>query len=189
MLDSTVTESIKDVIDIFSTRANKGDDQVKKVASQLGSGSGLGPMKCQLARLTGTSTSAKKRKTDPVGDGADEAEYEPRENKPKPNTKGDRVKTSIKKYKETRREPDGRAYVVLKAANPEVCHIIPRSANSTDRNRRIFSSALVRLHYLEASDIFQEGWEEDDISELLSNELGCSDRPWNMICLNRQLHD
>lgn len=75
---------------------------------------------------------------------------------------------------------DRSACILLGTANPEACHIIPFAINSTQRSvaevwdRRRFDclwpDTPVRRH------------------RLLTGHLGCSDKVWNMISLNRQMH-
>lgn len=61
--------------------------------------------------------------------------------------------------------------------NPEVCHIIPFSANSSAERRHMLEDTYNVLESVVG-----------DRATLLLGQPGSSDRSWNMICLNRQLH-
>ncbi|CAK7232072.1 hypothetical protein SCUCBS95973_008138 [Sporothrix curviconia] len=74
-------------------------------------------------------------------------------------------------------ERDGDRCVVMGTLHPEVCHIIPFSANNS-------MEKLYEL--LKTNDILKAL--VGSHSSLLLAKPGCSDRSWNMICLNRQLH-
>ncbi len=64
----------------------------------------------------------------------------------------------------------------MKTANPDACHIFPFSANNS-------SNKVLRLR--SSSDIIRY-W----ISQptLITSGVSCSDKAWNMLCLNTQMH-
>ena len=76
---------------------------------------------------------------------------------------------------------DHGACLLTGTASPEACHIIPFAVNSTEEEQ-------ARL--LEARNAFDliPGSEPVRRYKLLTVHLGCSDKAWNMLSLNRQLH-
>jgi len=75
---------------------------------------------------------------------------------------------------------DQAAGVFFGFADPEACHILPFTINSTAANRdKLFE--------------FREGLaigtdNTTKLSDLLFHSIDCPDKAWNMLLLNRQLH-
>ncbi|RSM14650.1 hypothetical protein CEP52_001322 [Fusarium oligoseptatum] len=81
-------------------------------------------------------------------------------------------------------ERDGKACVLMRTVDPHVCHIIPFSWNNKELNIR--NTALVFEH---AAAFLGRDWKRKYQTHL--QNPGCpggSDKAWNMICLNLQLH-
>lgn len=72
---------------------------------------------------------------------------------------------------------DSSKCIFMQTKNPECCHIFPFAANSSERNLGNLRETLSILHCLIG-----------DQRRLLISEVACSDRVWNMLSLNRQLH-
>lgn len=85
-----------------------------------------------------------------------------------------------------RRDMDKNMCIVLKTADPEVCHIVPHSANKTEERR---SKVESYIHYTDVL-LFADDYEhqKEQAKRLFARSPGCSDRKWNMVCLNRMLH-
>ncbi|POR37327.1 Uncharacterized protein TPAR_02483 [Tolypocladium paradoxum] len=79
-------------------------------------------------------------------------------------------------------ERDNHACIVTGIIQAEVCHILPFALNSTQKNLEVTRHASGFLTALFGTSY------EDDAGTLLYDSIGCSDRAWNMLCLNRQLH-
>lgn len=75
---------------------------------------------------------------------------------------------------------DRGACVFLGSADPEACHILPFAINSTNANRQEL------LGYRGGLAIGTD--DTTKLSNLLVSSLGCSDKAWNMLLLNRQMH-
>lgn len=71
---------------------------------------------------------------------------------------------------------DGETCVLTKTGNPEICHIFPYAANS----------ALTKFERLVDVRPVIGHWTK--LPTLLTDQLGSSDRAWNMISLSPQLH-
>ncbi|KAJ4861529.1 HNH endonuclease domain-containing protein [Trichoderma breve] len=78
---------------------------------------------------------------------------------------------------------DGNACVLMQTAMPEVCHILPFSISTTDAALRFFSHKCGSLIYG-----LQFGTDDNKTLTDMSKNRGWSDKAWNMLCLNRQLH-
>jgi hypothetical protein len=76
-------------------------------------------------------------------------------------------------------ERDGDICIISGTANPEACHIVPFAFNSSEEN--LNARLLDPLILLAASPA-------GDIEDLLTAKLGCSDKSWNTLTLNSQLH-
>ncbi|CAK7246405.1 MAG: hypothetical protein STHCBS139747_008035 [Sporothrix thermara] len=83
-----------------------------------------------------------------------------------------------KQQSEMCKERDGNRCIVMGTLNPKVCHIVPLSVNNS-------AEELSKLQ--RAGDILTALFGTH--SSLLLEQPGCSERAWNMLCLNRQLHD
>jgi hypothetical protein len=68
----------------------------------------------------------------------------------------------------------------LGTADPEVCHIIPFAINSNLKNMRKIRKRMIAASLLAPDP--QNRW------ALLAESLGGTDKAWNMLALNRQLH-
>ncbi|KAL2692104.1 hypothetical protein Neosp_002509 [[Neocosmospora] mangrovei] len=79
---------------------------------------------------------------------------------------------------------DGKACVLMKTVDPHVCHIIPFSWNNKELNIR--NTALVFQHSVA---FLGPDWKKKYETYLRNSGCpGSSDKAWNMICLNLQLH-
>ncbi|KAK4163713.1 hypothetical protein QBC43DRAFT_354155 [Cladorrhinum sp. PSN259] len=84
-----------------------------------------------------------------------------------------------------RKQLDRDRCIITGTANPEVCHIIPFSANVTNaarirwRNCMLAASRLRLLSPLPFSNL----------ASLFASGIGISDRTWNCLCLSPQIHD
>ncbi|KAH7164679.1 hypothetical protein DER46DRAFT_661807 [Fusarium sp. MPI-SDFR-AT-0072] len=87
------------------------------------------------------------------------------------------------------RERDGYACVFTRTSNPEVAHIIPASWNVTSVQIKKTTRLMVAIETLMAEKNKADGWLATNQSLLADPENpGSSDRPWNAVCMNRQLH-
>lgn len=86
------------------------------------------------------------------------------------------------KEKYIRRELDGGRCLITGTANPDVCHIIPRATCARQKLQAQFA-----LHFDKASTLVWDG-ETDNLNAWFTAGLGVSDKAWNMISLNTQLH-
>lgn len=77
---------------------------------------------------------------------------------------------------------DQGVFIVTGMTQPEVSHIIPFAVNSTEKNRGYVRQLFPIIELLLRQEVFTE------IRSLLDGGLGCSDKDWNMLCLNQQLH-
>lgn len=78
---------------------------------------------------------------------------------------------------------DGNACVLMQTAMPEVCHILPFSMSATGAALDFFSKKCGHLIYglLHGTDHYKTLTD-------MSKNCGWSDKAWNMLCLNHQLH-
>ncbi|KAF4500001.1 hypothetical protein FAGAP_3804 [Fusarium agapanthi] len=84
---------------------------------------------------------------------------------------------------------DGKACVFLRTSDPEVAHIIPASWNRDADQIAKTSSLMPAIETLMAEKSEADSWSATNEPLLADSEnLGSSDRPWNAICLNHQLH-
>ncbi|KAK3306111.1 uncharacterized protein B0T15DRAFT_218547 [Chaetomium strumarium] len=110
---------------------------------------------------------------------------------------------------------DNHRCVVLGTGNPEIFHIVPFSLNDNEKSRthlnKYLAVAATLIHYEKPelasdpeyipedadSDSMDDGEDEPEPVHLwaihcrkfFSSKIGVSDRSWNMISLNRQLHN
>lgn len=83
-----------------------------------------------------------------------------------------------------RRMLDNHQCIIMGTSDPEVCHVI--SFNSCARRETV---SHLDMCLLNAAPIFgTEATENEILRKLFSSDVGCSDKAWNMLCLNRQLH-
>ncbi|KAI3329130.1 hypothetical protein HD806DRAFT_519416 [Xylariaceae sp. AK1471] len=78
---------------------------------------------------------------------------------------------------------DDNACLITSTADPEVRHIIPFASCA-----RPNTVATLRHHLIQTSRIFFSGSDVNSTIDLLANEVGGSDKAWNLLCLNQQLH-
>lgn len=76
---------------------------------------------------------------------------------------------------------DHGACILMSTASLEACHVIPFTVNATEAGR----ARLLAVRH--AFDLIP-GSEPAHRYKLLTDHLGCSDKSWNMLSLNRQLH-
>jgi hypothetical protein len=82
-----------------------------------------------------------------------------------------------------RKRLDNNACLITSTADPEVCHIIPFASCARPNTLANF------CHYLtDASWIISPSSDDESTINLLAREVGGSDKAWNMLCLNQQLH-
>ncbi|KAF5021711.1 hypothetical protein F66182_6238 [Fusarium sp. NRRL 66182] len=80
---------------------------------------------------------------------------------------------------------DKGACIVMGTADPEVCHIAPHALNENVKNAQ-----KTNFYMKDATEALLGGNFASLYLPLLANkdDLGASDRVWNMVCLNHQLH-
>ncbi|KAF5608461.1 uncharacterized protein FSUBG_4679 [Fusarium subglutinans] len=83
------------------------------------------------------------------------------------------------------KERDGNACVITGMADPDVCHIFPFALNETVDNTNRTKKFFAATEALVSAD-FRRTY-----TPLMANasNLGGSDKAWNLICLNKTLHD
>ncbi|KAK5651105.1 hypothetical protein OQA88_13268, partial [Cercophora sp. LCS_1] len=138
---------------------------------------------------TGSDQPAKRTRADVKGKGLDTGQ---RPEVPSKVVKG--LSKSSEAEKGKRRRYDGDACKVLNTANPEVCHIIPWLSSKDTAVVATFRRGLWKMMQIlelvtsnDSSD--PEADSPQGLTNLFCSEPGCSDKAWNMVCLNRQLHD
>ncbi|KAH6838655.1 hypothetical protein B0I37DRAFT_409188 [Chaetomium sp. MPI-CAGE-AT-0009] len=95
-------------------------------------------------------------------------------------------------YTDKRQQLDQNRCVITGTRDPEVCHIIPFAANSTEKSRGLWENCVRRLTRLQLVETLagQTSWDlEKRLHSLFSSEIGVSDRHWNTISLAPTLHD
>lgn len=70
--------------------------------------------------------------------------------------------------------------ILLGTADPDVCHIVPFAFNSNRDN--LHEAGILASHY---TLLMGKGL---TYTNLIAERLGCSDRSWNMISMNKQMH-
>ncbi|KAM0557982.1 hypothetical protein ACHAPJ_005147 [Fusarium lateritium] len=108
-------------------------------------------------------------------------------NRPEDIKSNTKIKTKVYRNQTERGtclKRDGHACIVTNLANPQVCHIVPFSFNDDKDNVQKTSSLFSATKYMVGEEFLQK------YESYLANPsvLGASDKPWNMICLNSQLH-
>ncbi|KAK4232774.1 hypothetical protein C8A03DRAFT_48446 [Achaetomium macrosporum] len=98
--------------------------------------------------------------------------------------KGDTLR---KKPQAERRELDNFRCVLSNMGRPEVCHIVPFSANAKEDDRRRLALLLdgTGMFYPAGNAVQKSG----QIRELFTSGRGVSEQKWNMISLTPTLHD
>ncbi|KAK7398504.1 hypothetical protein QQX98_012112 [Neonectria punicea] len=82
------------------------------------------------------------------------------------------------------RHRDGHACVVMGTSQPEACHIVPFAWNSTQTGVKKTSLVLGYIAaFFDSASVVKY-----DRCLANANDPGSSDKAWNMLCLNRQLH-
>ncbi|KAK5651015.1 hypothetical protein OQA88_2099, partial [Cercophora sp. LCS_1] len=138
---------------------------------------------------------AKRTRVDVKGKGLDTGQ---RPEAPSKVVKG--LSKSSEAEKGKRRRHDGDACKVLNTANPEVCHIIPWSSSKDTAVVATFRYGLSKIMQMlelvtsddssnPEADPLRVMAETRGLTNLFCSEPGCSDKAWNMVCLNRQLYD
>ncbi|KAK3689595.1 hypothetical protein B0T22DRAFT_379668, partial [Podospora appendiculata] len=82
--------------------------------------------------------------------------------------------------------------VITGTSDPEVCHIIPFAANSTEEARgrwRHAITSVAQLNMVKTLNNEDSYALERRLLSLFSSEVGVSDRHWNTISLSPALHD
>lgn len=95
------------------------------------------------------------------------------------------AKRNIKQV-EKRLNLDQNSCIILKTGDPEVCHIVPFSANAKEDKRKI-----LELCFCETISLLVEGnpfGKEKQARDLFTSRVGVSDKKWNLVSLERQLH-
>lgn len=95
-------------------------------------------------------------------------------------------------YTEKRQKLDRNRCVITGTSDPDVCHIIPFAANSTEEARGRWENGMrsvAGLHIVETRAGQHSSALEHRLQSLFSSELGVSDRHWNTISLSSTLHD
>ena len=89
------------------------------------------------------------------------------------------------KEKSARWELDGGRCVITDIANPDVCHILPLATCARQEIQAQF-----KLYFDQSSMLLwdDEDDETDNLNAWFITGLGVSDKAWNMISLNTQLH-
>ena len=106
------------------------------------------------------------------------------------NAKGKVIRSTF--YTEKRQELDRHRCVITGTRDPEVCHIIPFTANSTEEVRKSWQTCVrvatwARLIEMEPG---QDNWDlETRLCSLFAHHPGVSDKHWNTISLAPNLHD
>ncbi|KAF5618780.1 uncharacterized protein FTJAE_12141 [Fusarium tjaetaba] len=79
---------------------------------------------------------------------------------------------------------DGQACIVMRTSDPDVCHILPYSFNSSEENARETEIMFGATKVLMSPDFFQK------YLGIIANpkRVGGSDKSWNLVNLNMQLH-
>jgi hypothetical protein len=95
-------------------------------------------------------------------------------------------------YTDKRQKLDRNRCLITGTRGPEVCHIIPFAANSTEKNRGLWENYVrhvAQLHLVETLT-GQTNWDlEKRLHSLFSSRIGVSDKHWNTISLTPTLHD
>lgn len=92
-----------------------------------------------------------------------------------------------------RKELDNYSCIINGTRGFDVAHIMPHSANETPEVRGRLEYLLQSLrHFLPAFEHLE--WRAQrqpilDLCSMFASDTGVSDRRWNMICLDKQLHD
>ena len=81
------------------------------------------------------------------------------------------------------RERDNNLCLVTKSPLPEACHIVPFACNKNE-----FNTAITGFYTTKILNMFIPQGEFDELHSNLTSKPGCSDKAWNMICLNPYLH-
>ena len=86
------------------------------------------------------------------------------------------------KEKNKRKVLDDDRCIVLGTAHPDICHIIPHSFNKTP-----LKVAWLQENLDSVAPFFN--LDDTDLHTLFSHRVGVSDRRWNLVSLEKQLHD
>ncbi|KAK1836825.1 hypothetical protein QBC39DRAFT_337415 [Podospora conica] len=172
-------KEVQPLVRIFLTKAVEGSTKMTTAptsasrgsgtkATSASGGSGMGKRKASAA-----STSAKRIK-------ASDENYNPRT----PDGPAGELRRDKTVAEERKRVDNGRC-VVLGTADPQACHIIPWSSCNNPVNLELFRSSLTAslLALVEANDI-----NDPEIIRHFTGSVGASDKLWNVISLNPQMH-
>ncbi|KJR86291.1 uncharacterized protein SPSK_02643 [Sporothrix schenckii 1099-18] len=81
-------------------------------------------------------------------------------------------------------ERDQNKCIFTNDTNPEVCHIVPFAFNSTTTNLRAYTTnfcCTMAALFIDQEDALAG-------NGLVASGLGCSDKSWNMLCIDASLH-
>jgi len=199
LLDATEDpnpHTVKGVLDIFLAKNIDRRGGTKSGSVTTGSVAKSGSAK-RATTQTRSDEPAKRIRVDVKGKGLDTGENQKPE-APSKVVKG--LSKSNEAEKGKRRRHDGNACKVLNTANPEVCHIIPWLSSKDTAVIATFRLGLWKMMQMlelvtsndssnPEADSLQILAEAKGLTGLFCSEPGCSDKAWNMVCLNRQLHD
>jgi hypothetical protein len=82
---------------------------------------------------------------------------------------------------------DGHRCIIAKTVAPDVCHIVPFSINAKETARAWAWTLLKNVEGLLAFTGRQ--YPLDDLRTMFASSVGVSDQKWNMVSMNRTLHD
>jgi hypothetical protein len=88
------------------------------------------------------------------------------------------------KEKKKCKERDSDMCVMMKTANPDVCHILPFTFNDTLDNAKKTENVYHGVASIMGKEFFERL--RGQLADM--SNLGTTDQAWNMICLNPQLH-
>ncbi|KAK4163699.1 hypothetical protein QBC43DRAFT_212340, partial [Cladorrhinum sp. PSN259] len=88
-------------------------------------------------------------------------------------------------YIQKRKRLDNFRCIMTQTSNPEVCHIVPLSANASDAGMDLWRKCLYTIFGLGLMGTALL----DRFESLFCSKLGVSDRHWNSICLAVTAHD
>lgn len=124
----------------------------------------------------------KRRRSDESFENTDES-FESNETMFAPNGDAKRNKQQAEK----RLALDNNGCIILQNADPEVCHIIPFSVNSTTANRKKLTCWIGTGELLFPNGINNSKTPVSQAIKLFTSRNGSSDKKWNMVSLDDKL--